>query len=125
MQCQPDCGAPTWNLRGVMVRTKNLQTLQEELDTLSAEVADLVAVPPDDPTPALDCLEKHIGRVRADFQRVAADANSKSPAATAVAMADKIVEPVEDALSPRPVATIAFGFGLGFILGWAWRRPVR
>ena len=51
---------------------------------------------------------------------MASDIGSDSPA-TAADMADHVIEPVEDALSARPVATIALGFGLGFILGWAWQ----
>jgi ElaB/YqjD/DUF883 family membrane-anchored ribosome-binding protein len=103
-----------------MVRRKNLQTLQQDLDVLSAEVSDLAASPPDDPSQALK-LRQRISRVRADFQKVASDLGSNSPA-TVVAMADKIVDPVEDTLSERPIATIALGFGLGFILGMMWGR---
>jgi ElaB/YqjD/DUF883 family membrane-anchored ribosome-binding protein len=100
---------------------RNLQTLQQDLDVLSAEVSDLVAIPPDDPSLALDGLRKRIRRVRADFQKMASGIGSDSPA-TAADMADYVIEPVKDALSARPVATIALGFGLGFILGLAWRR---
>ena len=99
---------------------KNLQTLQEELDVLSAEVSDLVTVPPDDPSLALDGLRKRISRLRADLRKLASDVGSVPP--TVVAMADKIVEPVEDMLGERPIATIAIGLGLGFILGMMWRR---
>ena len=105
-----------------MVRRKNLQTLQDDLDVLLAEVSDLAAGPPDDPSLALDALRKRISRVRMDFQKVASDVGSRKPA-TVVAMADKIVDPVEDALSERPIATIALGwFGLGFVLGMMWGR---
>ena len=103
------------------VRRKNLQTLQEDLDVLSADVSDLAAVPPGDPSLVLDEVRKRIRRVRADFQKVASDIGRDSPA-TVVAIADKIIHPVEDSLSQRPIATIAIGFGLGFILGRAWRR---
>ena len=99
---------------------KNLQTLQEELDVLSAEVSDLVTVPPDDPSLALDGLRKRISRIRADLRKLASDVGSVPP--TVVAMADKIVDPVEDTLSERPLTTIALGFGLGFLMGLAWRR---
>jgi ElaB/YqjD/DUF883 family membrane-anchored ribosome-binding protein len=104
------------------VRRKTLRTLQEDLDVLSAEVSDLAAAPADGPSLALDEVRKRIRRVRADFQKLAADISSKSPAATTVAMADKIIDPVEDSLSQRPMATVAIGFGLGFILGLLWRR---
>ena len=103
------------------VRRKNLQTVQEDLDVLSAEVSDLAAAPPDDPSLVIDEVRKRIRHVRADFQRLASDIGRDSPAA-AVAIADKIIDPVEDSLRQRPIATIAIGFGLGFILGLAWRR---
>ena len=102
-----------------MVRSKNLQTLQQDLDVLSAELSVLAAGPFDDPSLALNELRKRINRVRADVQKVTSESNSPSPA---LAMADKIVEPVEDTLSQRPIATIALGFGLGFLLGLVWGR---
>jgi ElaB/YqjD/DUF883 family membrane-anchored ribosome-binding protein len=100
---------------------KNLQTLPEELDVLSAEVSDLVTIPPDDPSLALDGLRKRISRLGADLRKLASDVGSGSPR-TVVVMADKIVDPVEDTLSERPLTTIALGFGLGFLMGLAWRR---
>jgi hypothetical protein len=33
-----------------------------------------------------------------------------------------MVDPVEDTLGERPIATIALGLGGGFILGKLWRR---
>jgi ElaB/YqjD/DUF883 family membrane-anchored ribosome-binding protein len=75
--------------------------------------------PPDDPSLALNELRKRLNRVRADVQNVTSESNSPSPA---LAMADKIVDPVEDALGERPIATIALGFGLGFLLGLVWGR---
>jgi ElaB/YqjD/DUF883 family membrane-anchored ribosome-binding protein len=88
---------------------------------LSAEVADLRTAPPDDQSRALDEASKRIRRLRADLQRVASDIGSDRPG-TVVNMADRLVEPVEESLSQRPMATIALGFGLGFIFGWSWRR---
>ena len=38
-----------------------------------------------------------------------------------IEVADKVIEPVEDMLSEHPITTIALGFGLGFVLGFAWR----
>ena len=94
-----------------MARRKSLQTLQEDLDVLSAEISDLAAAPPgEEPSKAPEELRKRISRVRADFQKVAAEISSNK--STAVAIADKIVDPVEDTLSERPIATIALGFGL-------------
>jgi hypothetical protein len=52
---------------------------------------------------------------------VASEISSDKPT-NVVAVADKIVDPVEDTLGERPIATIAMGFGLGFILGKMWRR---
>ena len=102
-------------------RRKNLQALQQDLDVLSAEVSDLAAAPPDNPSLVLEELRKRISRVRADLRKVASDIGSDSPP-TVVAMADKIVDPVEDVLSDRPLTTIALGFGLGFLMGLVWRR---
>ena len=102
-----------------MVRRKNLRTLQQDLDLLSAELSDLVAGSPDDPSLALNELRKRINRVRVDVQQATSESHSPS---AAFAMADKIVDPVEDTLSERPIATIALGFGLGFLLGLVWRR---
>ena len=105
-----------------MARRKNLQILQQDLDVLSAEVSDLAASPPDEePSQALEELRKRVSRVRADFRKVASEISSNKPT-TVVAVADKIVDPVEDTLGERPIATIALGFGLGFILGKMWRR---
>ena len=104
-----------------MARRKNLQTLQEDLDVLSAEISDLAAAPPSEEPQAREELRKRISRVRADFRKVASELSSDKPT-TVVAVADKIVEPVEDALGERPIATIALGLGLGFILGMMWRR---
>ena len=101
-----------------MVRRKNLLTLQQDLDVLSGELSDLAAGPPDDPSLGLNELRKRINRVRADVQKVTSENTSPSPA---LAMADKIVDPVEDTLSERPIATIALGFGLGVLLGLVWR----
>ena len=100
---------------------RNLQTLEQDLDILSAEVADLRTAPPDDQSPALDEVRKRIGRLRADLRRVASDIG-RDRGATVVGIADGLVDPVEESLSERPMATIALGFGLGFILGLAWRR---
>ena len=105
-----------------MARRKSLQTLQEDLDVLSAEISDLAAAPPgEEPSQAPEELRKRISRVRADFRKVASEISSNKPT-TVVAMADKIVDPVEDTLGERPIATIAAGLGLGFILGMMWRR---
>ena len=104
-----------------MARRKNLQTLQEDLDVLSAEISDLAAAPPGEEPRAREELRKRISRVRADFRKVASELSSDKPT-TVVAVADKIVEPVEDTLGERPIATIAIGLGLGFILGMMWRR---
>ncbi len=101
-------------------RTRNLQTLQQDLDVLSAEVADLRTAPPNDQSPALDEARKRIRRLRADLRKVASDIGSDRRA-TVVSMTDSIVNPVEGSLSERPMATIALGFGLGFIFGLAWR----
>jgi ElaB/YqjD/DUF883 family membrane-anchored ribosome-binding protein len=108
-----------WCEGGVsMVRRRILQTLQQDLDVLSAELSDLAADPPDDPSLALDELRERINRVREDVEKVTSESNSPSPA---LAMADKIVDPIEDTLSERPVATIALGLGLGFLYGLVWR----
>jgi ElaB/YqjD/DUF883 family membrane-anchored ribosome-binding protein len=101
--------------------TRNLQTLQQDLDALSAEVADSRTAPLDDQSPALDEGRKRIRRLRADLRKVASDIRSDRRA-TVVSMADSIVNPVEDSLSERPMATTALGFGLGFIFGLTWRR---
>ena len=99
-----------------MNRRKNRQALQQDLYVLSAEVSALAADPPDDPSLALNELRQRLSRLRVDVEKVASGIGSGKPA-TVIAMADNIVDPVEDALSERPLATIALGLGLGFILG--------
>jgi ElaB/YqjD/DUF883 family membrane-anchored ribosome-binding protein len=103
------------------VRRKNFQTLQEDLYALSAEVSDLAASSPDNPSQALEEVRKRISRVRADFRKVASEISGNRPT-TVVAVADKIVDPVEDTLGERPIATIALGLGAGFVLGKIWKR---
>jgi ElaB/YqjD/DUF883 family membrane-anchored ribosome-binding protein len=98
---------------------KDLQKLQQDLDVLSAEVAALVARPPDEATLVLHELRKRINSVRADFQEVK---NESAGSSTAFAMADKIVDPVENTLSERPIATLALGFGFGLVFGLVWGR---
>jgi ElaB/YqjD/DUF883 family membrane-anchored ribosome-binding protein len=102
-------------------RTRNLQTLQQDLDALSAEVADLLRAPLDDQSPALDKARKRIRRLRADLRKAASDIRNDRRA-TVVRIANRLLDPVEDSLSERPMATIALGFGLGFIFGLGWRR---
>jgi ElaB/YqjD/DUF883 family membrane-anchored ribosome-binding protein len=102
-----------------MAIRRNLQALKEDLDVLAVEAAHLAASPPDDANPALHELRQSLNRVRADFQHVIYQRGSPS---SAFAVADKIVEPVENSLSARPVATLAVGFGLGLLLGLMWRR---
>ena len=106
-----------------MIRRKNRQALQQDLYVLSAEVSALAADPPDDPSLALNELRQRVSRLRADFEKVASGIGSGKPA-TVIAMADNIVDPVEDALSERPFATIALGLGLGFVLGMVWGRTL-
>ncbi|GLS28422.1 Membrane-anchored ribosome-binding protein, inhibits growth in stationary phase, ElaB/YqjD/DUF883 family [Mesorhizobium albiziae] len=102
-------------------RGRDLQTLQLDLDILSAEVADLRMAPPDDLSPALNEARKRIGRLRSDLRTVASDVG-RDRTTTVVRMADRLIEPVEDSLGEHPMATIAIGFGAGFIFGLAWRR---
>jgi ElaB/YqjD/DUF883 family membrane-anchored ribosome-binding protein len=102
-----------------MAIRRNLQTLQQDVDDLSAEAADLAARPPDDPTLALHELRRRFIHVRSDFQEVK---NESGRPSTAFAMADKIVDPVEYTLGERPIATVALGFGLGVLLGLVWGR---
>jgi ElaB/YqjD/DUF883 family membrane-anchored ribosome-binding protein len=98
----------------------NLQTLQQDVDALSEEVSKQSIAPYGDQS--LDEVRRRIRRVRADFGKVASDIRERNSRAAVVQMADKVVDPVEDSLSERPIATIALGFALGFTLGLAWRR---
>jgi hypothetical protein len=59
--------------------------------------------------PAADCQatgDDPVSRVRAGFRNVASEISSNKPTAV-VAVADKMVDPVEDTLRERPIATIA------------------
>jgi ElaB/YqjD/DUF883 family membrane-anchored ribosome-binding protein len=102
------------------VKKANLQTLQQDVDALSEELSKQSIVPPGDQS--LDEVRRRVRRIRADFGKVASDLRERNSRAAVVQMADKIVDPVEDSLSERPIATIALGFALGFTLGLTWRR---
>ena len=104
-----------------MARRKNLQTLQEDLDVLSAEVSDLPAAPP---VRNRHGHWKNSGSASVASGRISGKWRLKSPAINRPPSSPwrTKVDPVEDTLGERPIATIAAGLGLGFILGMMWRR---
>jgi ElaB/YqjD/DUF883 family membrane-anchored ribosome-binding protein len=104
-----------------VARRRDLQELEQDLDILLAEVSDLRSSPPDDQSPALFDARNRIARLRSELREVAFDAG-RGRTTTIVKIADRIIDPVEDSLGEHPMATIALGFGAGFIFGLTRRR---
>ena len=101
------------------VSIRDLRVLEQDLAALSAEVEQLGNSPDiQSKTKASD----RIRRVRVDLEKLAASVEDSESPGPIVEMADRVIEPVEDLLSERPITTIAFGFGLGCALGFAWKR---
>ena len=96
---------------------RDLRVLEQDLAALSDEVAKLGNLPDEQ---SIKETSSRIRRVRADLEKMASALGSESPGPI-IEVADKVIEPVEDMLSEHPITTIALGFGLGFVLGFAWR----
>ena len=96
---------------------RDLRVIQQDLDALSADIAKLGNVPDEQ---SIEAANSRIIRIRADMKKVALGLGSESPI---IEMADKAIEPAEDFLGERPIATIGLGFGLGSGVGFLlWKR---
>jgi ElaB/YqjD/DUF883 family membrane-anchored ribosome-binding protein len=63
-------------------------------------------------------------QARANVDSAVSDLSQRSGAAIGAAQdaASSIGETLEDAISQRPLATMAIALGLGFLIGVTWRR---
>jgi ElaB/YqjD/DUF883 family membrane-anchored ribosome-binding protein len=99
----------------------DLQKLRRDMGRLADQVSNSLQEAGDD---ALTEAKVQIGRIRENVDGLISSASEKGLNATkAVREATNDVgTALEESLGARPFATLAVAIGIGFIVGFAWRR---
>jgi ElaB/YqjD/DUF883 family membrane-anchored ribosome-binding protein len=100
---------------------KDLTAVKNDIAHLSQQISDAVnalgAV-------AQGQARRGLRNARANVDSVMSDASDRAGtiANAAQEAASSVGDTLADAIEERPVATLAFAFGLGFLIGVTWRR---
>ncbi len=93
---------------------KDLQTLREDVKRLAGQMSTLLSATSDQ---ALDEAKK---RMR-EMEQTVSDIGDRGRSIASDA-ADNVGAALEENIQKRPLTTIAFAVGLGFLVGALWRR---
>jgi ElaB/YqjD/DUF883 family membrane-anchored ribosome-binding protein len=100
---------------------KEMAAMKSAIGGLSDQIADAAS---DIGTAAQEQAKRGLSHARADIGAVAADASDRLGVVAGVAQsqASSLADRLEDAARERPLSTVAFALGLGFLIGAVWRR---
>jgi ElaB/YqjD/DUF883 family membrane-anchored ribosome-binding protein len=93
---------------------KDLQTLRDDLSRLAGQMSTLVSAKGDEAFGEVRTRMRQMGDAVTDMGERSRDMVTD--------MADTLGATLEENVRTRPLATIGFAVGLGFIVGAMWRR---
>ncbi len=100
---------------------KDLTAVKNDIAHLSQQISEAVhalgAV-------AQGQARRGLRNARANIDSVMSDASDRAGAVASAAQdaASSVSDTLADVIEERPLATLAFAFGLGFLIGVTWRR---
>jgi ElaB/YqjD/DUF883 family membrane-anchored ribosome-binding protein len=100
---------------------KEMATMKNAIGGLSDQIADAAS---DIGAVAQEQAKRGLRHARANMGSVAADASDRLGvvAGAAQSQASSLADTLEDTVRERPLSTVAFALGLGFLIGAVWRR---
>ena len=100
---------------------KDLTAVKNDIADLSQKVSDAVNALG---VVAQSQARRGLRNARANVDSLVSDASDRAGAVANAAQdaASSVGDTLADVIEERPVATLAFAFGLGFLIGVTWRR---
>ena len=100
---------------------KEMAVMKNAIGGLSDQIADAAS---NIGTVAQEQTKRGLRHARANMGSIAADASDRLGvvAGAAQTQAYSLADTLEDAVRERPLSTVAFALGLGFLIGAVWRR---
>jgi len=100
---------------------KDLTAVKNDIADLSQKVSDAVNALG---VVAQSQARRGLRNARANVDSLVSDASDRAGAVANAAQdaASSVGDTLADVIEERPVATLAFAFGLGFLVGVTWRR---
>jgi ElaB/YqjD/DUF883 family membrane-anchored ribosome-binding protein len=100
---------------------KEMAVMKNAIGGLSDQIADAAS---DIGAVAQEQTKRGLRQARANMGSIAADASDRLGvvAGAAQTQAYSLADTLEDAVRERPLSTVAFALGLGFLIGAVWRR---
>jgi ElaB/YqjD/DUF883 family membrane-anchored ribosome-binding protein len=100
---------------------KEMAAMKNAIGGLSDQIADAAT---EIGAVAQEQTKRGLRQTRANMGSIAADASDRLGvvAGAAQTQAYSLADTLEDAVRERPLSTVAFALGLGFLIGAVWRR---
>lgn len=100
---------------------KEMAAMKNAIGGLSDQISDAAS---DIGAVAQEQTKRGLRHARANMGSIAADASDRLGvvAGAAQSQASSLADSLEDVVRERPLSTVAFALGLGFVIGAVWRR---
>jgi ElaB/YqjD/DUF883 family membrane-anchored ribosome-binding protein len=100
---------------------KEMAAMKNAIGGLSDQISDAAS---DIGAVAQEQTKRGLRHARANMGSIAADASDRLGvvAGAAQSQASSLADSLEDVARERPLSTVAFALGLGFVIGAVWRR---